>query len=143
MDQFETLFIYKISDLIDAGFQVVPTYRSPHVTITFYDEPDVVVPAPCGRPPSPRQSRLPEGRTSMKVDLFVDLNTENETGLPWTYVDQADDPSSIIAGRIVRVGSGNVSCLAEVVDVSRDGIVHVRPLRTRSDDAHLAESAAN
>lgn len=79
----------------------------------------------------------------MKVDLFVDLNTENETGLPWTYVDQADDPSSIIAGRIVRVGSGNVSCLAEVVDVSRDGIVHVRPLRTRSDDAHLAESAAN
>ena len=79
----------------------------------------------------------------MKVDLFVDLNGEDETGLPWTYADQADDPSSIIAGRVVRVGSGNVSCLAEIVDVSPDGIVHVRPLRTRSGDGRLAESAVN
>ena len=44
LDQFETLFTYRIGDLIDAGFEVVPTYRSPHVTtIAFYDEPDVAV----------------------------------------------------------------------------------------------------
>ena len=43
LDQFETLFVYGIAALIDAGFEIVPTYRSPHVTITFYDEPDVVV----------------------------------------------------------------------------------------------------
>ena len=24
----------------------------------------------------------------MKIDLFVDLNTEDETGLPWTDADQ-------------------------------------------------------
>ena len=79
----------------------------------------------------------------MKIDLFVDLNTEDETGLPWTYLDQADDLSLIIAGRVVRVGSGTVSCLAEVVAVSPDGIVHLRPLRTRTDDERLDQSTAN
>jgi hypothetical protein len=35
---FETLFIYRVEDVVQAGFEIVPTYRSPHVTITFYNE---------------------------------------------------------------------------------------------------------
>ena len=35
-----TLFVYRLADVIAAGFEVVPTYRSPHVTITFYDDVD-------------------------------------------------------------------------------------------------------
>ncbi len=38
LDVFATLFVYRLTDVIDAGFEVVPTYRSPHVTITFYDD---------------------------------------------------------------------------------------------------------
>ena len=38
LDAFATLFVYRLTDVIDAGFDVVPTYRSPHVTITFYDD---------------------------------------------------------------------------------------------------------
>ena len=38
LDAFATLFVYRLTDVIDAGFEVVPTYRSPHVTITFYDD---------------------------------------------------------------------------------------------------------
>ena len=34
---FETLSVYRVADLRFAGFDLVPTYRSPHVTITFYD----------------------------------------------------------------------------------------------------------
>ena len=41
----------------------------------------------------------------MKIDLFVDLNTGDETGLPWTYADQAADPSLIAVGRRLVVGS--------------------------------------
>ena len=40
---FATLFVYRLGDVIDAGFEVVPTYRSPHVTITFYDDLDIGV----------------------------------------------------------------------------------------------------
>jgi hypothetical protein len=39
----------------------------------------------------------------MKIDLFVDLNTEDETGLPWTYLDQASDPSIVVPGRLIVV----------------------------------------
>lgn len=41
---FASLFVFRLDDVIDAGFEVIPTYRSPHVTIAFYDEPDVAVP---------------------------------------------------------------------------------------------------
>ena len=40
LDAFATLFVYRLADVIAAGFEVVPTYRSPHVTITFYDDVD-------------------------------------------------------------------------------------------------------
>lgn len=63
----------------------------------------------------------------MKIDLFVDLNTEDETGFPWTYLDQAADPSVVVPGRLIVVGSGSAVAIAEVLDVT-DGLVHVRPL---------------
>ena len=43
LDAFATLFVYRLADVIAAGFEVVPTYRSPHVTITFYDDVDTGV----------------------------------------------------------------------------------------------------
>ncbi len=30
--------------------------------------------------------------TTVDVDVVVDLNTMDETGLPWTFLDQAADP---------------------------------------------------
>ena len=38
LDTFETLFVYRTVDVVEAGFEVVPTYRSPHVTIAFYTD---------------------------------------------------------------------------------------------------------
>ena len=59
----------------------------------------------------------------MKIDLFVDLNTEDETGLPWSYVDQAVDPSVVVPGRLIVVGSGSAVTVAQVIDVGIDGLV--------------------
>ena len=78
----------------------------------------------------------------MKIDLFVDLNTEDETGLPWTYVDQAEDPSRVVVGRRLVVGAGNAVAVAEVVDVRADGLVHVRPLPGPVTPERLTESTA-
>ena len=38
LDTFETLFVYRNVDVVEAGFEVVPAYRSPHVTIAFYTD---------------------------------------------------------------------------------------------------------
>ena len=64
----------------------------------------------------------------MKIDLFVDLNTEDETGFPWTYLDQAADPTVVVPGQLIIVGAGSAIAIAEVIDIAADGLVHVRPL---------------
>ena len=62
------------------------------------------------------------------LDLLVDLNTMDETGLPWAFLKRAADPARIIAGSHIIVGAGQTRAVATVVDVA-DGVVHVRPLR--------------
>lgn len=62
-----------------------------------------------------------------QVDLCVDLNTEDDTGLPWAFIDAAVDPSRIKEGAWILVGSGSARAVAQVADVDGD-IVHVRPL---------------
>jgi hypothetical protein len=67
--------------------------------------------------------------TAVDVDLRVDLNTMDETGLPWTFLDQAPDPSRIIPGRHIVVGSGAAVAVAVVVDITDEGVVHIQPLK--------------
>ena len=72
------------------------------------------------------------------LDLFVDLNSLDETGLPWSFVDEASDRSRIVAGAFVVVGGGSVRAVAQVVDITGGGIVHVRPLSGPvSEHSHL------
>ena len=73
-----------------------------------------------------------------KIDLFVDLNSQDDTGLPWTYADQAADPTEVLPGRYLVVGAGNSVAVAEIVDRAEDGLVHVRPLAgTVKENLHL------
>lgn len=46
----------------------------------------------------------------------------------WHLLDAAPDPSRIVPGSHIIVGSGKVRAVATVVDIV-DGIVHLRPLR--------------
>ncbi len=64
--------------------------------------------------------------TTTAVDLVVDLNTMNDAGLPWAFLDQAADPAKVQPGHHIVVGSGVARAVAVVV---ADGIVHIRPLR--------------
>lgn len=77
----------------------------------------------------------------MKIDLFVDLNTEDDTGLPWTYLDQAVNPATVVPGSLLIVGAGSATAIAEVVDVAADGLVHVRPLPGPVTAERLASAA--
>lgn len=75
------------------------------------------------------------------VDLVVDLNTMDDSGMPWAFLDAASDPSRIVPGAHIVVGSGTVRAVATVVDVEGD-VVHVRPLRGPVEQhAHLLRGA--
>ena len=78
-----------------------------------------------------------------EVDLVVDLNTMDDSGLPWTFVDEARQPEGLVPGAYLVVGSGSARAVARVVDID-DGIVHVLPLRgsVASNAHHLSTGRA-
>ncbi len=78
-----------------------------------------------------------------EIDLRVDLNGMDETGLPWGFVDDARDPRAVVSGRHLLVGAGSAVAVAVVVDVDGD-IVHVQPLPgPPSRWRHLLDRAAS
>ena len=64
---------------------------------------------------------------SIDVDMRVDLNTEDDTGLPWAFVRDDRDPVLLKEGAWLVVGSGNARAVAQVVQVDAD-LVWVRSL---------------
>jgi hypothetical protein len=62
-----------------------------------------------------------------EVDLVVNLNGEDESGLPWAFLDEARDPALIREGAWLIVGEGSARAVAQVVEID-DDIVRVRPL---------------
>lgn len=66
-----------------------------------------------------------------RVDVPADLNSEDNTGLVWTFLDEADDPSIIKSGQLVAPGSPlapAVCDLVDLVDKPAGTIVHLRVL---------------
>lgn len=65
---------------------------------------------------------------SHTIDIDIDWNEEDDTGLPWTFADCATDPARIVPGAVVLAGRRDSLAVAEVVDRDEDGVVHLRPL---------------
>lgn len=51
------------------------------------------------------------------VDIVADLNTEDETGYVWTFLDEARDPALIVPGTLVVAGDEDTPAVAVVVDL--------------------------
>jgi len=66
-------------------------------------------------------------RDDLPIDLTVDLNSEDDSGLPWTFVDEAVNQTLIVEGAWLVVGRGSARAVAQVVEIDSD-IVRVRPL---------------
>lgn len=65
------------------------------------------------------------------VDITADLNDEDETGLVWTFLNEARDPSVISPGAIVVAGDSDAPAVAEVIDIvdkPAGKVVHLRLL---------------
>lgn len=63
----------------------------------------------------------------LPVDLHVDLNSEDDAGLPWGLLNRAASRPLIVEGSWILVGSGSVRAVAQVADIDGN-VVHVRPL---------------
>lgn len=75
---------------------------------------------------------------SYTIDIDIDWNEEDDTGLPWTFVKRAAHPDRIVPGAYVVAGRGSAVAVAEVVDRDDDGVVHLRAVPGPvADNAHL------
>ena len=51
------------------------------------------------------------------VDIAADLNTEDETGYVWTFLDEAREPALIKPGALIVAGDEDAPAVAVVVDL--------------------------
>jgi hypothetical protein len=65
------------------------------------------------------------------VDLPVDLNSEDDSGLCWGLLSQARDPRRVYEGAWIIVGNARTRAAARVVDIDND-VVRVRLVGARS-----------
>lgn len=80
---------------------------------------------------------MKEVPVAVMVDITADLNDEDETGLVWTFLDEARDPTVIVPGAIVVAGDADAPAIVEVVDVvSKEAgdVVHLRILPGNIED---------
>ena len=67
----------------------------------------------------------------IRVDIIADLNSRDETGFVWTFLDEAVDESIIRPGEVVVAGTPLTPAVCEVIDlvVKPTGtVVHLRVL---------------
>lgn len=78
------------------------------------------------------------------IDIYIDWNTQDDTGLPWTFVDEARDQLILSIGNYVIAGHGDAVAVAEVVAIADDGVVHLRQVPgSISANAHLLHQRAS
>lgn len=70
-----------------------------------------------------------------RIEIAADLNSDDETGLVWTLVDEATDPGAFRPGAIVVAGTGLTSAVREVVELVEKAVGTVVRLRVR--DGHV------
>jgi hypothetical protein len=72
------------------------------------------------------------------IDIDIDWNEEDETGLPWTFAERAAHPEDIAPGAYVLAGRGSAVAVAQVVDRDGAGVVHLRAVAgSVGRNAHL------
>ncbi len=68
---------------------------------------------------------------AIHIDIPADLNGEDETGMVWTFLNEAADPALIVPGAIVIAGDEHAPAVADVVDIvdkAAGSVVHLRVL---------------
>lgn len=79
----------------------------------------------------------------LDINLPIDLNSEDDSGLPWGLLDESREPHLVREGQWIVVGSGRTRAVAQVADIQGQ-VVHVRPLPGPvSRHRHLLGDLAN
>ena len=65
-----------------------------------------------------------------RPDLRADLNAEDDDGLNWTLLEDAQDPDRVRPGAVLTAGTPTAWAWVRIVQVDDDGQVHFQPIPT-------------
>jgi hypothetical protein len=77
-----------------------------------------------------------------RIDLAADLNDEDDEGLGWSMLSEAQDPGKVRPGVMLVAGNRQAQAVVRVVAVDDDGQVHFTVLPGSVDkNRHLIDRA--
>ena len=62
--------------------------------------------------------------TSPRIDLWADLNAEDDEGRNWSMVDRAREPAALVPGVVLIAGVERFWSVVRIDAVDDDGQVH-------------------
>ncbi len=139
---FEQLSVFRVGDVVHRGLHLEPTgHDVRHYTLICEDFHEGVrhllacrqdvIDNPHYRGTPPLLDATPAQR---EVDLFADLNAEDDDGLGWSTLLYARDPAAVAPGAVLLAGDHEARALVRVISVDRDGQVHFAVTRHLNDD---------
>ena len=77
-----------------------------------------------------------------KIDLWADLNAEDDEGRNWSMIDRAIDPAAVQPGAVLIAGYEGFWSVVRIDEVDDDGQVHFVPVDHDAPEARAVLSAA-
>ena len=80
--------------------------------------------------------------TSPRIDLWADLNAEDDEGRNWSMVDRAREPAALLPGAVLIAGVEGLWSVVRIDAVDDDGQVHFIQIDHEDPTARAVLSAA-
>ncbi len=77
-----------------------------------------------------------------RIDIWADLNAEDDEGRNWSLMHEAHDPALIVPGAVVIAGYEGFWSVVRIDEVDDDGQVHFVQVDHDAPEARAVLSAA-
>lgn len=115
-----------VSDLRQAGFEVLATGRRPHADVVLPSLTIVEAKRAVRRSRGPQPILAEEVSVAIELDIPCDVQGRDQDGHLWAFLDEATHPDEVAKGHLVVTGDETDPVVARVVDLlDRPGGVKV------------------
>ena len=135
---FEQLSVFRVGDVVHGGVHLEPTgHDVRHYTLICEDFHEGVRHLLACRQEvignrHYRAAPLPVAEAP-EIDLFADLNAEDDDGLGWSTLLYARDPAAVVPGAVLLAGDHEARAVVRVISVDKDGQIHFALTRQVSE----------